>query len=102
VKSFKVDEVAGEEFAEAAAWYEGERPGLGFEFIAEVDRTLDRIEQQERFVTAPVTRLAGGVVRREFVRRFPYVVLFLETADMRRVIMIRRDGADPALWRSRI
>jgi hypothetical protein len=32
----------------------------------------------------------GGVVRREFVDRFPYVVIFVETEALRRVIMIRR------------
>ncbi|MBA3463585.1 MAG: hypothetical protein H0T46_26750 [Deltaproteobacteria bacterium] len=102
MRSFKVDDVAADEFEAAAAWYEGERPGLGLEFIAEVNRTLDRIEHHETFVTAPVTAIRGGVVRREFVRRFPYVVMFVETDDIRRVIMIRRGTSDPDLWQSRI
>ena len=29
------------EFIEAAAWYESQRPGLGVEFIAEIERCLD-------------------------------------------------------------
>ena len=34
-----------DEIDEAYAWYEDQRPGLGEEFLAEVQRVLDRIEQ---------------------------------------------------------
>lgn len=102
VRRFTIDRIAQLEFDEAAAWYEQQEPGLGFEFIEEVDRVLARIEASEKFVTAPVVILDRGVVRREFVRRFPYVVIFVETEDMRRVIMIRRGNVDPRRWKSRM
>jgi hypothetical protein len=57
VRSFKIDRLAQEEFDEAAAWYEHQEIGLGFEFIEEVDRVLVRIEKQETFVTAPLIAL---------------------------------------------
>jgi len=102
VRTFTVEREAQLEFDAAAAWYEREREGLGFEFIEEVDRTLARIETREAFPTAPLTTLEDGVVRREFVRRFPYVVIFVETGRARRVIMIRRGNVSSARWRSRI
>jgi hypothetical protein len=102
VKSFKITRVAQREFDEAAAWYEQQEIGLGFEFIEQVDRVLARIETHEKFVTAPLAVLDHGVVRREFVRRFPYIVIFVETEVMRRVIMIRRGNVDPARWKSRM
>ncbi|HEY0674656.1 MAG TPA: type II toxin-antitoxin system RelE/ParE family toxin [Immundisolibacter sp.] len=34
------------EFVEAAAWYEAQRPGLGAEFIAQVEQCVRRIAQQ--------------------------------------------------------
>lgn len=103
MKRFWIEPVALTEFAEAAAWYESQRPGLGDEFIAEVDRTLARIEHEKQFATAPVANEPGNtVVRRELVHRFPYVVFFVETPDSRRVIMIRRGNTNPALWRSRL
>jgi hypothetical protein len=102
VKRFWIEPVAMGEFEDAAGWYENQRPGLGDEFIAEVDRTLARVENEEQFVTVPVATRPGALVRREFVHRFPYVVLFVETPDSRRVIMIRRENTSPALWRSRI
>ena len=102
MKDFRVEAVAQTEFEEAACWYETQRDGLGFEFIAEVDRVLMRIAHQEKFATAPIATVEGGVVRREFVERFPYVVLFVETNELRRVIMIRRGSTDPARWRTRL
>lgn len=102
MRDFWVEPIAQAEFEASAAWYEGERDGLGYEFVAEVERTLSRIAHQAQFATAPVGNVHGGVVRREFVDRFPYVVYFVETTDARRVIMIRRGSADPARWRSRL
>lgn len=102
MKIFRIEQLAQLEFDEGAAWYEQQEIGLGFEFIDEVERVLVRIETQDKFVTAPLVVLDGGAVRREFVRRFPYVVIFVETSAMRSVIMIRRGNVDPARWKSRI
>jgi hypothetical protein len=102
MKSFKVERVAQLELGEAAGWYEQQEIGLGFEFVEEVERVLARIETQDKFVTAPLATLSAGVIRREFVHRFPYVVIFVEDDEMRRVIMIRRGNVHPARWRSRI
>ncbi len=102
MRDFWVEPVAQAEFEASAAWYEGERDGLGYDFVAEVERTLSRIMHQAQFATAPICTVRGGIVRREFVERFPYVVYFVETAEARRVIMIRRGSADPARWRSRL
>lgn len=102
MKDFWVEAVAQTEFEQAAGWYESQRDGLGFEFIAEVDRVLARIAHEEKFATSPIATVKGGVVRREFVGRFPYVVVFVETSDQRMGIMIRRGSSDPALWRSRV
>ena len=71
MKTFRLEPIAQREFEEGAAWYESQEPGLGVEFNAEIDRVLVRIEHQESFVTAPIATVPGGVVRREFVDRFP-------------------------------
>lgn len=102
MKDFRIEAVAQTEFEDAAVWYETQREGLGLEFIAEIDRVLSRVAHQAKFATAPIASVEGGVVRREFVERFPYVVLFVETNDQRRVIMIRRGTSDPSRWRSRV
>ena len=71
-------------------------------FIAEIDRALERVAHEAVFATAPIATIKGGIVRREFVDRFPYVIVFVETDVERRVIMIRRGTSSPARWRSRI
>ena len=102
MKDFRVEAIAQTEFEEAAVWYEGQREGLGLEFIAEIDRVLTRISHERSFSTAPIATVPGGVGRREFVDRFPYVIVFVETSDLRKVIMIRRGSSSPARWRSRL
>jgi hypothetical protein len=102
VKRFTIDRIAQLEFEEAAAWYEQREDGLGFEFISEVERVLARIETREKFPTAPLMTVEHGVVRREFVRRFPYLVIFVETETARKVIMIRRGNVDPGRWKARL
>jgi len=63
VRGFTIDRAARVELDEAAGWYEREREGLGSEFVDEVDRTLARIEIQEKFATAhrdPTVRSRRG------------------------------------------
>jgi hypothetical protein len=102
VKDFRVEAIAQAEFEEAAVWYENQRAQLGLEFVAQVDQVLVRIAHADRFATAPIATVPGAVVRREFVDRFPYHVLFVETEALRRVIIIRRGSSAPARWRSRV
>ncbi len=37
--------IAEEEFAEAVDYYNEQRPGLGFEFAAEIQRTFERVRR---------------------------------------------------------
>lgn len=45
---------------------------------------LLRIANQATFATAPIAVVEGGVVRRELVDRFPYIVVFVESAELGR------------------
>ena len=65
----------------AAEWYERERPGLGDEFIDELDSLLARV------VKAPAQfPIVMEETRRALVRRFPFAVYFV--ADDERVIVL--------------
>lgn len=55
----------------ARDWYEGERPGLGQEFVDSVESTVRRIES---FPSAG--SLARPGMRRQFTERFPYVLYY--------------------------
>jgi hypothetical protein len=54
-----------EEIDEAYTWYEGQRTGLGEEFLTEVQTVLDRVQQNPE-LHAPIYRNA----RRALVKRF--------------------------------
>lgn len=71
MRAFRVEAIAQIEFDEAAAWYETQREGLGREFVTRVEVALQRIRSVDEFRTAPILTIANGVVRREFVERFP-------------------------------
>ena len=65
------------ELAEAAAWYEERRAGLGVQLVADIDRAFEAILESP-LVYPPWN--AGPAHRRYVVRRFPYLV-FYEVVD---------------------
>jgi plasmid stabilization system protein ParE len=81
---------------EAFDWYEGQRPGLGSEFFAEVARVLQRIEDGP-FGYAVVQ----GDTRRAVVRRFPYSVFFIVDPDVIDVTAVMHGRRDPRRWQAR-
>jgi plasmid stabilization system protein ParE len=84
------------DLVEAFAWYEGQRPGLGSEFFAEVARVLERVEN------APLQyAVVQGETRRAIVRRFPYAVFFIVDADVIAVTAVMHGRRDPQRWQTR-
>ena len=69
------------EALETRDWYEGRRPGLGAEFRAALEETIERMADnpmQFRFVR--------GETRRAILHRFPYAVYF-RVADNEIVVL---------------
>jgi plasmid stabilization system protein ParE len=81
---------------EAYRWYNEQLPGLGDDFLAEVERTIETIR------TNPETnRKLHREFRRALTRRFPYGV-FYAVRDSRIVVFaILHTARDPRLWRNR-
>ena len=65
---------AESDIVEAALWYEEQRSGLGFEFIAEVRATVDRVAETP---TAYRLMRRKPEVRRVLLRRFPYRLFYI-------------------------
>lgn len=87
---------AQDEFMEAAAWYEVQRPGLGAEFISEIDRCVAKVAQHPRQYSA-----TQDDIRRAPVARFPYGVHFRIEARRIIVLAVFHASRDPAIWRAR-
>jgi toxin ParE1/3/4 len=84
------------EFRESALFYEGELPGLGTEFVSEVERTIKFI------ITHPS---AGsplwGNFRRAIVRRFPFAIIYRTKDETVYVVAVAHQRRSPNYWRSR-
>ncbi len=81
---------------DAGAWYEGERAGLGTEFLTELRATFSRIEDgPHRF---PVV---SREVRRAILRRFPFGVFFIVEAESAIALAITHLRRHPSVWQRR-
>lgn len=82
---------AATELADAAAWYDDQRDGLGIELLADVRQTIDTIiERPESF---PVVYRTA---RRALAGRFPYIVYFAVRPNAVIVIAILHSRRDQA------
>ena len=92
---------AREELQEAAEWYESRRTGLRAEFLGALDEAIARLQQPG----VPLARLPGVPpdlgVKRVFLRRFPYAVIFIEMPTRIRVIAVAHQRRRPGYWRGR-
>lgn len=87
--------------AEAARWYERNRAGLGSEFLTAVDATLDRIRENPR-VGLRVPGVDVQDIRRLFVRRFPFQIVYIEMTNRLQILAIAHDRRRPAYWVGRL
>ncbi len=87
---------AQNEADEAARWYEGQRPGLGAAFVAELQRVFDVISAHpDRY---PV---AAGDTREAPLSRFPYCVYYRVGRNRVAVTAVFHTARDPSIWQSR-
>lgn len=91
---------AKRELRSVAAWYADRSPRLGRDFVNEVRRTLQLIEDFPA-MGAPVPYLEDSDTRRFPIRRFPYQVIYVEVEDFLEVIAIAGDSQRPGYWQER-
>lgn len=84
------------EFDAAALWYEERLPGLGTQFVSEVDLAVElAAKQPERF---PVKHKEIRCVQ---VRRFPYSVFFRPEVSRIVVLAVFHARRNPTIWQTR-
>ena len=85
------------EFERAAVWYDEQRPGLGEEFIHEIEQAVTQAAAaSQRF---PVV---FGDIRRTVARRFPFCVYFRVRGDALIVLAVFHGRRDPTIWQRRV
>jgi plasmid stabilization system protein ParE len=87
---------AEQDLADARDWYDGQREGLGIEFLNAVDEAFDRIRETPELYAAEYRG-----VRRVALNRFPYVVYHRISGQTVEVIAVQHGSRHPRGWRSR-
>ena len=88
---------AEEDIADAYAWYENHRPGLGEEFFSCVEACIEAIRRAPE-----MHALVHENYRRGLVRRFPYAVFYEYTEGTVRIYSVFHTSRDPRKWRQRL
>lgn len=88
---------AEQDIAEAYAWYENQRAGLGEEFLSCVDACIQAICR-----TPGMHSVVHENYRRGLVRRFPFAVFYEHVNETVTVYCIFHTSRDPEKWRSRL
>ena len=87
---------ASVDVADAFSWYEDRRPGLGAEFVGELDHTLGLV------ATMPgMGRVVYRTLRRASVRRFPFAIYYTLSADLIEIRGVLHNSRHPRTWRRR-
>jgi plasmid stabilization system protein ParE len=84
------------EFEDAAVWYDGQRPGLGEEFIHEIDQAVTQAA-----ATPQRYPVVFGDIRRTVARRFPFAIYFRVRAEALIVLAVFHGRRNPIVWRRR-
>ena len=89
--------VAEREMRDAFDWYQGQSPGLGVEFLAELDSAVGRIRRYPESCTV----LKGGM-RRALLSRFPYGLWYAIESDAAVVYAVAHLHREPRYWTDRL
>ncbi len=87
------------ELEDSRSWYEERSENLGKEFLDEVDRAINAVQQ------APMMWPwydEQKDIRRFLVHRFPYTVIYRPTSSVIQIIAVMHLRRHPDYWKSRI
>jgi hypothetical protein len=98
----RVLSIAEAEAADAALFYEGRRPGLGEEFLAEFEVALERIRSEPSSLARVEGYNGPHELRRCLLRRFPYIVVFRVQFDEAIAVAVADCRRKPFYWLERL
>ena len=87
---------AAQELDDAYQWYEDQLPGLGIEFLAEIDEAVHRITAWPK-----AQPTLGGPLRRCLVRRFPYGLIYGVESQSIVIVAVAHLHRKPFYWTHR-
>ena len=81
---------------EAYIWYEGKEPGLGLEFMDEVQRMLQHIQEHPLMFA-----IVEDDIRRARIDRFPYGIFYVDEQNCIAVHSVLHLKRNPEDWTDR-
>ena len=81
----------------AALWYEGQRQGLGGEFLDEVTRILEILNEKPRLYPQVHKNL-----HRAMLRRFPFGIFYHVDSEGIIIVAVMHASRNPKEWKDRI
>lgn len=90
------------EAAAAASWYDDQRPGLGDDFLVDVQQALDRIGNGPAELPCLESYAGAHDIRRCLLKRFPYLLIFVYRPDEPVVVAISHARRRPSYWLERL
>lgn len=97
MKSLLLHPQARRELDNAIHFYEVRSKGLGLEFLAEIEQTLDKIYRNPNLGTF----FLQSNIRRLLVNRFPYSIFYTERETTIWIIAIAHAKRQPDYWKKR-
>lgn len=97
MKPLRIHAQAEAEIREAAAYYEGQRAGLGREFRTDLEQALFQI-RRDPLISAPIDEQG---TRKHRLRRFPYTVYHVDLEDTIWIAAVAHQKRRPGYWSGR-
>lgn len=93
---------AARELEKAGDYYDEQEPGLGAEFLAEIDRAIATVSELPR-AWPPWPKVDPSVgVRRYVVHRFPFAIGFVVTETELHIYAVAHTSRRPGYWLARV
>jgi toxin ParE1/3/4 len=89
------------EVQKVAAWYEGQREGLGDEFLAALQQGLEAISRTPQAFSLATPVQPDREVRRFVMNRFPYTIFYEVRPDEALILAVTHQKQRPGAWRQR-
>ncbi|MCB0581491.1 MAG: type II toxin-antitoxin system RelE/ParE family toxin [Phaeodactylibacter sp.] len=95
--TLRFHDLAREEVRDAYQYYESKRPGLGDEFLEEIDKVIQRtLDSPEIY---PVE---FGEARKGVVRKFPYIIIYTVLDQSIFIVSVFNTDQDTSAWKRRV
>lgn len=97
MRTIEIHPEASSELEESRAWYESKSEDLGRQFLYEVDRAMEAIQE-----SPAAWSICTEGTRRFFLHRFPYAVIYRYDEQKIHILAVMHLHRKPGYWKERL